>query len=1028
MNRQITITEYKPELAGAVAEMWNKSREGWGGHSDVRTEDQVLSEEANSTNLHTYIAMDGEEVVGYCGLSEYREDEGALYIPLLNVRTDYHGKKVGKKLVLKALEETIKRGWPRLDLNTWPGNTKAVPLYKKCGFFWENRDDSVHLMNFIPEVLNTSLFHDFFQTADWYEDSVREIEIAPDGQANGEFDFYDYKWEKNSRFLYVSVEKTSRGICAFETEQFKVAMEIDHHANVFGKSYPVRLHIENRGETPLEIQVEGQKHHNIEVTMDKTFVVENEELVTGEFVVLPTESNQSTKKTHPSVMIKAFINGKEVTLKTGVFPKAPVKCEVKLRNQYSFIGKKETAFIELENNCLSHVQLTFSLPSVKEVEFSEREWVIPLRAKEKQTISVDYHLQRHIFFDKYVEMFITLENGDSIEYKQRMSFPLNTFGKSLFGECQEYYHLFSGMTHVALKKENNGLLYERGRENKSKYWFLYPKLGKPFSEEFSIKQADAVEFFDDNDRLGMKLAYTSRDFPQVALYRIVELSKEGLMSQNYEIVNRGEQMTDLHLNFYLTYFLKNAFLPYNNKLLFNQGSYNKDVAVWDDKQLTENWFFAEQEGSKAALIWEQGIPIHFRHWNVHYLEESWEHIGPGGSVSSKTVWFGLDVFSSKEEVREFALQAHPTESLVVKNPVHLSIEGSPITGSEATIVFRSYLKRNAEVNLALFLGKETEASFVTAMMDSEREGVWKVDIPVQSQNSILPVKVKGTLSSEQVEERTVLFLAGETPISFDVNEVRGHSSYEVNNGVFTIKAAPGFYPGIYSMEDGDTEWLHSSFPEPMPKSWWNPWIGGISFGLEEMSQWKMFHYPSTAQFVSVVDQWDQKWEGIQITTVLKDHPKYKGAIYHQFAVTRPGLPVLALFSGIDQQIGHHFFGTAQSFQINIDPTEEVGTVTVTVEGEQSKEFSHHHHEAGISGLKDVIFRKKGVLNQLHFLPRDCKDMEVYMNKQIILAGCETSLYTESGSFEISAPHFLVLSEIAYNLEDYEALRAIRFKR
>lgn len=62
--------------------------------------------------------MDGDVVVGYCGLSEYREDEGALYIPLLNVRVDYHGKKIGKLLLLKAIERSIELGWPRLDLYT----------------------------------------------------------------------------------------------------------------------------------------------------------------------------------------------------------------------------------------------------------------------------------------------------------------------------------------------------------------------------------------------------------------------------------------------------------------------------------------------------------------------------------------------------------------------------------------------------------------------------------------------------------------------------------------------------------------------------------------------------------------------------------------------------------------------------------------------------------------------------------------------------------------------------------------------
>jgi ribosomal protein S18 acetylase RimI-like enzyme len=148
MTNTIIIKEYREEYALAVAKMWNLSRDSWGGDTRVHTEDSVKTKEANAGNIALYLAVDGEEVVGYCSLSEYKEDIGSLYIPLLNVRPDYHGKKIGKMLVMKAVEKTIELGWPRVDLYTWPGNVKAVPLYKKCGFFWEDRDDEFYPCGF----------------------------------------------------------------------------------------------------------------------------------------------------------------------------------------------------------------------------------------------------------------------------------------------------------------------------------------------------------------------------------------------------------------------------------------------------------------------------------------------------------------------------------------------------------------------------------------------------------------------------------------------------------------------------------------------------------------------------------------------------------------------------------------------------------------------------------------------------------------------------------------------------------------
>jgi len=130
------IIEYDPIYASSIADMWNKSTSSWGNDDELRTAQDVINSEKNSGNIKTYLALENEEVIGYCSFSEYRQDEGAAYLPLINVRPDYHGKKIGKALILRVLEDAKKSKWPRFDLYTWSGNMKAMPLYKKCGFFW----------------------------------------------------------------------------------------------------------------------------------------------------------------------------------------------------------------------------------------------------------------------------------------------------------------------------------------------------------------------------------------------------------------------------------------------------------------------------------------------------------------------------------------------------------------------------------------------------------------------------------------------------------------------------------------------------------------------------------------------------------------------------------------------------------------------------------------------------------------------------------------------------------------------------
>ncbi|WP_139785715.1 GNAT family N-acetyltransferase, partial [Cytobacillus gottheilii] len=258
-TNEIVITEYREEHAAQVAKMWNLSRDSWGGDSRVTTAEDVKTKEENSGNITLYIAMDQNEVVGYCGLSKYREDTGALYIPLLNVRPDYHGKKIGKMLLMKAIDKTIELDYPRVDLFTWPGNLKAVPLYKKCGFFWEDRDDTTHLMNFIPSVLKIPVLKPYFAETDWYEASTRVIEVKPDGVKRNGFSFYEYVWNSNGKNVRVTFERTGRGISAIDTEDFSVEIVLPSHEIIEGQSEQVEIHLKNKSGNSLEVQAEGIK-------------------------------------------------------------------------------------------------------------------------------------------------------------------------------------------------------------------------------------------------------------------------------------------------------------------------------------------------------------------------------------------------------------------------------------------------------------------------------------------------------------------------------------------------------------------------------------------------------------------------------------------------------------------------------------------------------------------------------------------------------------------------------------------------
>ena len=90
------LVEYNDTYAEKVADMWINSKEGWNGQIMFDSADAVIKEEKSSASLNLWLAVTNEIVTGYCRISKYTS-EPALYVDLLNVRTEFKGKKIGKE-------------------------------------------------------------------------------------------------------------------------------------------------------------------------------------------------------------------------------------------------------------------------------------------------------------------------------------------------------------------------------------------------------------------------------------------------------------------------------------------------------------------------------------------------------------------------------------------------------------------------------------------------------------------------------------------------------------------------------------------------------------------------------------------------------------------------------------------------------------------------------------------------------------------------------------------------------------------
>ncbi len=180
---------YRPfcnEDIPALVRMWRESREAWPpgffGASEI-TAESVSQEEKASANLFSVAALAGDRIVGYCRTSGYGGEPDAAYIGVINVVPGLQGSGIGKALLLDAVSRSAEAGKQRVDLHTWPANLKAVPLYKKTGFFWVP-DTRVYMQNYMPALLRDPDFREFIGEDHWYRCFIRDIETAPDTETS----------------------------------------------------------------------------------------------------------------------------------------------------------------------------------------------------------------------------------------------------------------------------------------------------------------------------------------------------------------------------------------------------------------------------------------------------------------------------------------------------------------------------------------------------------------------------------------------------------------------------------------------------------------------------------------------------------------------------------------------------------------------------------------------------------------------------------------------------------------------------
>ncbi|MFK3939627.1 GNAT family N-acetyltransferase [Alkalihalobacillus sp. NPDC078783] len=865
------IIEYDESFAAAVAKMWNESREGWGGDSEVETEEDRRTAEQTNGNILTLLAFDGESVIGYCGFSEYKGDEGALYIPLLNVHPAHHGKGVGKRLVLEAVKRTTEQGWPRLDLYTWPGNTKAVPLYKRCGFFWEERDDRVHLLNFIPKILSHPVLGQYIQASTWYADLKREIEIKPDGERENGFVYYTYQFETKNGPVSAKIEQSGRGISSFSTKDYEVEFTLSTHLLLLSGEYEGTLRIRAKNDSiQLKAAVEDHPYISAKAHIDEQ--VSGTQLFSIPFrVEQAPELQQSKWKTHPKLTLTVLINGEEFQLEVGTNIQKPVTIE-------PYLLKDQGLYCLQVKNQLDEVQkLTMDVRGFQEpVELS-------LNPSEKQVITAP------LFQKEAGEMKINIQIQSTLNwlvssYEETVHVAIPSRNEAFVMETPAFLYLYNGAYVMKWSKEDHvATLEDAFTSKKIPLVFTHPIIGKPATHVLAKQTWTRYSWEKQTAGIELRLEYALRE-PECTITRIIHWSTAGELTMALELSNHKQHLKDVYVG--------QLFYAEEEQVVFQM---NDSLLAADDaaldllplEQISEPWMFINGGSHTFAFEWANDAKLYTPSWQAVF-EQHARDITANEPHTFEPLKIGIDVYKDWE-----TFQPNAT-SLPIKPLMNLTFadgHGFYKPGTKQKLILEQFSQEITSGRLRL--NHENEEEVYLEGLDRyslneafHSESVTNLNVELETDSSKSSYSLKG-----------IPF--GEGEVTESVDHEHGMDVWTITNGKLTFKVAPDYFPTMYSLQTQTKEWLDHSFPKPGPKSWWNPWGGGIHSIPNNVNLYTILKQKISTTFVNQTDQWGHQWQGIKLSVEFTDHERWKGLKLKQYYVTLPESPIIATFYDID---------------------------------------------------------------------------------------------------------------------------------
>ncbi len=893
--RELRRTMEDAQLLAECVNAWNEDDSwpgGFTGGTELTAETVYESWIEKDAVYKQYVLEYNNKIAGYVSLDFSPQGKDIMYVPLLGVAPKYQRKGFGKKLLLKVIEETINLGKLRLDLHTWAGNLRAMPLYKRTGFIWYP-DTSVHMMNFIPGILNQEFFVGLIPD-NWYEAFLPSITQEPDKMKFEGVEGFIYQFKIEQGILRVLIDAHAQKICGYEL--------IDEHGKlkekIVAKTSPHRLYkgffiprsmilAENMRSEPVELEVLATGKEGIlePLNVEKQCLVSPGGKECIEWEWKPKSQPMVSYEDEPSFRtwsrydIATKINGKKLSLATGarvlrgLIPKP--------RPSYFAYSKRKGVSGEIELRNLTDIEL-----NGKVALFLDGKELTSLRdckiGKYERT-KIPYSVPAEMIHERITTLeikFKQTDTGSIINEEIKIGTPMSNEPVAYVVPFEGYIlenSLVKAVGRTYEYPEIEELIVKKTSIRHSSLFFTL--VGTPWNYDNSefYEQPDEVEAIHEENKAIVKLAKTSKkEKPGLKLESEFVLSANSdLLEARFRLGNTGEEIHRVALRTGVFSRVRNplskVYYPnlYHPIMTDDQRFYSfssKDEL----RQLRQGWIsIFTPEGLGRGLVsdesvWTMGdsstrgfIVLESKEFDIvpkEVLEFPKITFVPiaANPMRMKMLWHEIKAREGLNDVEQRSVD-HFDDAISVQVKSDLESDQLPVVSKKEIVI---KIQNNTGLQLKDFEihdGKQWKSISIDPFSSAEvayfrgySEGLVK-----------LGVKTRWQAVTREYRIRFYCLPPHGNQSKWERLDESENLSFEFKSEMWSLKSS-NLGMTLYSIETAKVQWLNSFFPEIKPFSHLDHFVGGISASIRASNEKKYgeFLLNSPEYKLATIGEWE----------------------------------------------------------------------------------------------------------------------------------------------------------------------------